>query len=40
MKRLMLSDDIDAREASLKQTLPDALSAQVRRTILNFASLN
>jgi hypothetical protein len=40
MKRLMLSDNVDAREASLEQALPDALSPQVRRTILNFASLN
>lgn len=40
MKRLLLSDNIDTREASLKQTLPDTLSAQVRRTVLNFASLN
>jgi hypothetical protein len=40
MKRLMLSDNVDTRETSLKQTLPEALSPQVRRTILNFASLN
>ena len=40
MKRLMLADSVDTREANLEQHLPRGLIAQVRRTILNFASLN
>lgn len=40
MKRLMLADSIDAREADLDQHLPEGLKARVRRTIMNFASLN
>ncbi len=40
MKQLMLADSIDTREAGLDQALPEALAARVRRTILNFASLN
>lgn len=40
MKRLMLSDSVDAREASLEQVLPESLTGRVRRTVLNFASLN
>lgn len=40
MKQLMLADSIDTREASLDGALPKALAARVRRTILNFASLN
>ncbi len=40
MKRLMLADSIDAREASLEQHLPEGLKPNVRRTIINFASLN
>lgn len=40
MKRLMLADSIGEREASLDQHLPDGLDANVRRSIMNFASLN
>ena len=40
MKQLMLADCIDTREASLNQALPGALTTRIRRTILNFASLN
>jgi len=40
MKQLILADSIDSRETSLDQALPEALAAQVRRTILNFAALN
>jgi hypothetical protein len=40
MKRLMLADSIDEREASLDDHLPDGLDANVRRLIVNFASLN
>ncbi len=40
MKRLMLADSINEREASLEQHLPEGLKPSVRRTIMNFASLN
>lgn len=40
MKRLMLSDDIGTRVSYLEEMLPESLTERVRRTILNFASLN
>lgn len=40
MKRLMLGDDIETRTAYLEEMLPQGLAQGVRRTILNFASLN
>ena len=40
MKRLMMADSVSARKAGLEPLLPKGLTDQVRRNILNFASLN
>ena len=40
MHRIQLSESIDRRRDELDQALPPALDAVVRRTVLNFASLN
>ena len=40
MTHIKLIDPVDDRMANLAETLPDNLDPNVRRTILNFASLN